>query len=130
MCVLGVVEYGGLILVAALLAVYFLILRSLFRCSRELDEAGYGIQSAPVRVPDGWVVKGLILLVLIGGSCGYLFGNSYPMDWHPVDETAQDGLEDVKAKLLMLGFPEEMCIRDSLWRLYQIAGMGTILLLG
>lgn len=32
---------------------------------------GYGIQSAPVRVPDGWVVKGLILLVLIGGSCGY-----------------------------------------------------------
>ena len=85
---------------------YFLILRSLFRCSQELDEAGYGIQSAPVRVPDGWVVKGLILLVLIGGSCGYLFGNSYPMDWHPVDETAQDGLEDVKAKLLMLGFPE------------------------
>lgn len=75
MCVLGVVEYGGLILVAALLAVYFLILRSLFRCSQELDEAGYGIQSAPVRVPDGWVVKGLILLVLIGGSCGYLFGN-------------------------------------------------------
>ena len=108
MCILGVVEYGGLILVAALLAVYFLILRSLFRCSRELDEAGYGIQSAPVRVPDGWVVKGLILLVLIGGSCGYLFGNSYPMDWHPVDETAQDGLEDVKAKLLMLGFPEEV----------------------
>lgn len=30
------------------------------------------------------------------------------MDWHPVDETAQDGLEDVKAKLLMLGFPEEV----------------------
>ena len=54
------------------------------------------------------MVKGLILLVLIGGSCGYLFGNSYPMDWHPVDETAQDGLEDVKAKLLMLGFPEEV----------------------
>ena len=105
MCVLGVVEYGGLILVAALLAVYFLILRSLFRCSQELDERGMG-SSRPGRVPDGWVVKGLILLVLIGGSCGYLFGNSYPMDWHPVDETAQDGLEDVKAKLLMLGFPE------------------------
>ena len=89
MCVLGVVEYGGLILVAALLAVYFLILRSLFRCSRELDEAGYGIQSAPVRIPDGWVVKGLVLLVLIGGACGYLFGNRYPMDWRPVEETAQ-----------------------------------------
>lgn len=25
-----------------------------------------------------------------------------------MDETAQDGLEDVKAKLLMLGFPEEV----------------------
>ena len=108
MCVLGVVEYGGLILVAALLAVYFLILRSLFRCSRELDEAGYGIQSAPVRIPDGWVVKGLVLLVLIGGACGYLFGNRYPMDWRPVEETAQAGLEDVRAKLLTLGFPEEV----------------------
>ena len=55
MCVLGVVEYGGLILVAALLAVYFLILRSLFRCSRELDEAGTG--SSPPRSGsrmDGW----------------------------------------------------------------------------
>lgn len=108
MCVLGMVEYSGLILVAALLAVYVLIFRSLFRCSRELDEAEYGIQSAPVRIPDGWVVKGLVLLVLIGGACGYLFGHSYPMDWHPVEEAAQDGLEDVRAKLLALGFPEEV----------------------
>lgn len=55
MCVLGMVEYSGLILVAALLAVYVLIFRSLFRCSRELDEAGTG--SSPPRSGsrmDGW----------------------------------------------------------------------------
>ena len=54
------------------------------------------------------MVKGLVLLVLIGGACGYLFGNRYPMDWRPVEETAQAGLEDVRAKLLTLGFPEEV----------------------
>ena len=36
------------------------------------------------------------------------FGNRYPMDWRPVEETAQAGLEDVRAKLLTLGFPEEV----------------------
>ena len=49
---LALVSYSGLIIGLLMIAAYIFILRSLFRLSRELDEAGYGIQSAPARLSD------------------------------------------------------------------------------
>lgn len=39
-------------------------------------------------------------------ACGYAFGGSYPMEWTPLDNSAQAEVQSTKAKLLELGFPE------------------------
>lgn len=49
---LAYVQYSGLLLGLAMLGCYILILRSLFRLSREMEESGYALTPAPVRLSD------------------------------------------------------------------------------
>lgn len=106
MCLLAVWQYQGLILGVLLLVGYFFILRSLYRLSKELDEAGYAIQAAPVRVTDRCLMLLLALFLAVGIACGYRFGGSYPMAWTPLDPAEHTPVEQIKAQLLNLGFPE------------------------
>ena len=106
MYVLTLVQYQGLFIPGAILVAYFLIIRSIYRLSRELDEAGYSIQAAPVRITDRCIVLAIVLLLAAGGTLGYLFGGSYPMAWRAVDPSEHAAVEDVKAHLIELGFPE------------------------
>ena len=53
MCVLAAVHYTGLLVPIAMLVGYVCILRSLFRLSGALDEAGYAIAPQPVRADSG-----------------------------------------------------------------------------
>jgi Ca2+/Na+ antiporter len=108
MCILGAVQYSGWILGWAMIAGYLLILYSLYRLSKELEETGYAIRPAPVRVADGRVAAALCLVLLVGFVCGYLFGDSYSMDWSAVETSEQTQVEDEKAHLLDLGFPEDV----------------------
>lgn len=105
-CVLAAVHYTGWIVPIAMLVGYVCILRSLFRLSRALDEAGYAITPQPVRVTDRCVVLVLAAALGIGCTLGYLFGGSYRMDWQPVDTPAQTQTEAIRQQLLALGFPE------------------------
>lgn len=105
-CVLAAVHYTGWIVPVAMLVGYVCILRSLFRLSRALDEAGYAITPQPVRVTDRCVVLVLAAALGIGCTLGYLFGGSYRMDWQPVDTPAQTQTEAIRQQLLALGFPE------------------------
>lgn len=91
-----------------MIAAYIFILRSLFRLSKELDEAGYLIQSAPVRLADWSLGLLLSVFLLAGGACGYLFFDSYPMEWTLAGAGEHDGLEDIKAHLIELGFPADI----------------------
>ena len=108
MCVLAAVHYTGWIVPVAMLVGYGFILRSLYRLSGTLDEAGYAITPKPVRVTDRCLVLVIIAVLLIGGALGYLFGGSYRMDWQPVDTSAQMQTEAIRQQLLDLGFPEEV----------------------
>ena len=104
-CVLGAIQYQGLMIGLGMLAGYFLILRSLYRISGELEEAGYAIQAAPVRVSDRGTALALAVVLCLGCACGYLLGGSYPMEWKPVDDAEQSGVEEIRNRLLELGFP-------------------------
>lgn len=105
-CVLAAVHYTGWIVPIAMLVGYGCILRSLYRLSGALDEAGYAIAPQPVRVTDRCLVLVLAAVLLIGGALGYLFGSSYRMDWQPADTSEQAQTETIRQQLLDLGFPE------------------------
>lgn len=108
LCALGLLQYSGLVLFWGMVAAWILIFRSLFQCSRELDEAGYALRPAPVRMTDRALVLALAGALALGLAGGYTFCDGYPMDYTPVEEREQDGLEDIKAHLLELGFPEHV----------------------
>ena len=108
MCILAAVHYTGLLVPIAMLVGYVCILRSLFRLSRALDEAGYAIAPQPVRVTDRCIALVLAAALGIGCTLGYLFGGSYRMDWQPVDASTQTQTAAIRQQLLGLGFPEEV----------------------
>ena len=98
----------GLIIVGALLVVYILILRSLSKFAHLLDEAGYQVQPAPVRVSDRsiWITWFAALLVCI--SAATLLFSRYPMEWSPRPAGEQAGLEEIRSNLVELGMPEQV----------------------
>lgn len=106
MCILAAVHYTGLLVPTAMLVGYVCILRSLFRLSRALDEAGYAITPQPVRVTDRALALVLAAALGIGCTLGYLFGGSYRMDWQPADISEQTQTAAIRQQLLDLGFPE------------------------
>lgn len=105
-CVLAAVHYTGWIVPIAMLVGYGCILRSLYRLSGALDEAGYAIAPGPVRVTDRCLVLVIAAVLGIGCTLGYLFGGSYRMDWQPVDASTQTQTAVIRQQLLDLGFPE------------------------
>lgn len=106
MCLLALVQYEGIVLFLGICTAYFFILYSLFKLSKELDEAGYAICPAVSRIP-GWLTAAVLFGLLAAGiACAYLFGNSVSMDWKPVSETGDSALKETKLHLLELGFPE------------------------
>lgn len=105
---LALLNVQGLIFVVAILVIYILILRSLSKFSNLLDEAGYQVQPALVRISDRsiWILWCVALLVCIT-TAPILFGR-YPMEWSPRPEGEQAGLEEIRANLVELGMPEQV----------------------
>ena len=105
---LAVLRYSGLILPLVMLVCYILILRSLWKLSKELDQAGYAIRHAPVRIEDGIVAVAITILLVGGCLLGWLLGSKYPMDWQAANPAEHSGVEEIKAQLLELGFPDDV----------------------
>jgi hypothetical protein len=105
---LALVGYSGIVAGVVMIVSYILIIRGLYHLSSELDEAGYAMKAAPVRISDTVLVRVIVGALAVGIVCGYLFGDGYRMDWTPVaaEETAE--VADIKAHLLELGFPEDV----------------------
>lgn len=100
------VQLNGLLVLAVLLAVVIVVIRCLFGLVRELDEAGFTAEPAPVRIPTGKLVQGITFVLAVGIVCGYAFGNRYPMDWQAVDSNEHAEVAEIKEQLLQLHFPE------------------------
>lgn len=107
-CLLALVKYNGLILGLGVVIAYVCIIRSLFKLSKELDEGGYSVQPAAVKMPD-WAVGGAIAAALaVCISCAYLFCDRYPMDWQPVEISQGEKTASMKAHLEKIGFPADV----------------------
>ena len=89
-----------------MLVVYLLIIRGLYKLSHSLDEAGFVVQPAPVKLSD-WAVAAVIAGVLAAGALvSYLFLSGYPMDWQPVEAVESTERTEICEQLTELGFPE------------------------
>ena len=106
MSILAVIRYNGLIIPGAILISYFFIIRSIYKLSKELDEAGYSIQAASLRVSDRCIVLTIAAVLILGCAAGYLFGGSYSMAWETISPSEHAEVEDTKNRLIELGFPE------------------------
>ena len=104
-CLLALVHYNGFIIALIMFIAYCRIIYNLNKLSKELDEAGYEISDVPVKWTNRRITFSLILLLLAGGACGYLFCSSYPMEWTALPADEHNNVEDIKAQLIDLGFP-------------------------
>lgn len=71
-----------------------------------MGEAGYALKPAPVRLSDRAVAIVFLAVLAVSMGCGYLFFNSYNMDWQPAGRAYDGELEEIKSHLVSLGFPE------------------------
>ena len=107
MTALGLVNFSGFS-VWGLLIAYIFILRNLCMLPKELDEAGYAISPAPVRISDRCIQLAFSGIIVVSMVIGYGFLQKYPMDWEPLKQTTSRDVQDVKAELMKLGFPERV----------------------
>ena len=108
-CALAILQVpGGLFMGLIFLFSYICIIRSLVKLSKELDEAGYCISTAPVRFTDRTICIALVAAVLIGCGCGYLFFHQYPMNWQAASDFENTQTQEIKKHLVSLGFPEHI----------------------
>lgn len=108
MCVLAFVQYSGIIIGVAMVVIYVIIIRSLYKLSKELNEAGYAIHPGSIKVTDRIIVIVLILTLGAGLACGYAFGGSYAMEWTQLKASEHDDVKEIESHLLSLGFPENV----------------------
>lgn len=108
LAILALLNIQSLLVVLPLLILYILVLCSMTKLPGLLDEAGYQVQPAPVRVSDRniWIIWFAALLICIP-TATLLFGR-YPMDWSPRPEGEQAGLEEIRSRLVELGVPEQV----------------------
>ena len=95
----------GLLALIMLLS-YLLLLWLLWRLARSVDEAGYRLRGAPVRVSNRALVITVCALTALGIAAGQLWFDKYDMDWQPSE--ADDSAADTAAELAALGFPERV----------------------
>lgn len=114
-----VLWYGALILTGLLgqtlqgaalwllLALYIIILRQLTRLTRALDNCGYAVEAAPVRLDGRWLAGGYLVLVLAAVLLGQALGQRLPMDYRPRQEPSQTA-QAVRDRLEGLNLPREL----------------------
>lgn len=101
-------QLNGFVLFIGFLVAIIVTIRCLFGLVRELDEAGFTVEPAPVRVSNAKLVQSILVVLATGIVCGYVFGSRYPMDWQPVDNSEHAEVEEIKEQLLKLHFPEHV----------------------
>lgn len=96
----GSISLLGVLMVAAFIG----IVVSLSKLSRQLDEAGYAIEAAPVRLTDGQLCALLALIAAALMALGLLCFGHYHMDWEEQPARGEEAAA-IAEKLLGLGMP-------------------------
>ena len=105
---LAAIGLTGWLLVGPILLIWVLLLRSLYKLSRSLDEAGYALVPAPVRLSNGraaalWLGVPLLAVAVLP----FLFAR-LPVRAETPAYGPSDSQSELRVRLLELGFPETL----------------------
>ena len=89
-----------------ILIVYAAILRNMWKLTRSMENMGYAITAAPVRLPGWAVLWGSLAAMLAAVLLTAFLGQRYPMDWQPRQDAPQDA--SIRQSLLEKGFPADV----------------------
>lgn len=103
---LALIGLQGWLLVMPILIVYAAILRNMWKLTRSLEDMGYAITAAPVRLPGWAVLWGSLAAMLAAVLLTAFLGQRYPMDWHTRSDAPQS--VPIRQELLEKGFPERV----------------------
>lgn len=103
---LALIGLQGWLLVMPILIVYAAILRNMWKLTRSLENMGYAITAAPVRLPGWAVLWGSLAAMLAAVLLAMFLGQRYPMDWQPRQDAPQDA--SIRQSLLEKGFPADV----------------------
>lgn len=103
---LALIGLQGWLLVLPILIVYAAILRNMWKLTRSLEDMGYAITAAPVRLPGWAVLWGSLAAMLAAVLLTAFLGQRYPMDWHTRSDAPQS--VPIRQELLEKGFPERV----------------------
>ena len=105
---LACIGLDGWLSAGVVLVIYVVLLCNLYKLSRSLDEAGYALKPAPIRVSDGKAAACWLGALALGILVLPLCFARLPVPAEPVvSETAGDQTE-LQEHLADLGFPEEV----------------------
>ena len=102
---LGLAKIQGWIPVLLMVAFWIMILRSLNALSHTIDEAGYAVEAAPVRISAPVIRWGYLGCVAAAVALCLLLGGRYPMEWTPKEAA---GNTVAALRLRNLGMPQEI----------------------
>ena len=119
---LSVIGLTGWLLVGPILLIWIFLIRSLYKLSRSLDEAGYALVPAPVRLSnERAAVLWLGVPLLAAAVLPLLFTRLPVNDETPVYDPSVWGSE-LRVQLLELGFPESILYNLSDGQLSRFEG--------
>ncbi len=104
--ILALLQASSTVLIILLLFIWLIVIVGLVRLSTRMDEAGYAITPAPVRLSNGKVLivsLGITLLAVL--SCLLIFSR-YPVEGAPAQP--ETGQETLRQELWTMGFPAEV----------------------
>lgn len=107
-CFLAFINYTGIIVPAVMIISYVFILRSLYKLSASLEEAGFVIELASPKISDKAITIVFSAVLLTATVCGYVFFSQYEMNWEPYTPSVSEEAEVIKENLISLGFPEHI----------------------
>lgn len=104
---------GGTPVFLPMILVYFMLIYAMWQVAQSLSEAGYVLEPAPVKRSDRCVMLLLALALAVGIGGGLLAFQRFPQGEerkvHTVREEQQPAaLREINARLLELGYPEEL----------------------
>ncbi len=103
---LAIINFHGFIIPWVMIIGFIVILVSLNKIAKDIDQIGYTIENAPVKINDGLMTALIVITLVAGIGCGYAFDGSYKMQWEVKDKNEHIEVQQVKTHLLSLGFPE------------------------
>lgn len=106
MCLLGIMNYSGFIIFGIMIIAYINIVYRICKLAKDIDKSGCSCHTSHIKMTDRSIVLIIIAILAVGCSCGYIFGGSYPMKWTECDNHESSEVQEIKKRLIKLGFPE------------------------